>query len=37
MEVHAFNPKTEKAEAGRPLLDHGQPGLCKEFQDSQAT
>jgi hypothetical protein len=31
--VHAFNPSTQEAEAGRGVP--GQPGLQSEFQDSQ--
>jgi hypothetical protein len=33
--VHAFNPSTWEAEAGRFLV-RGQPGLYSEFQDSQS-
>jgi hypothetical protein len=34
--VHAFNPSTWEAEAGRFLSSvRGQPGLQSEFQDSQ--
>jgi hypothetical protein len=32
--VHAFNPSTWEAEAGR-FLSRGYPGLQSEFQDSQ--
>jgi hypothetical protein len=37
MVVHAFNPSTQKAEAGgflRSVLGH--PGLQSDFQDSQS-
>jgi hypothetical protein len=34
MEVHAFNPSTWEAEAGR-FLSSNYPGLQNEFQDSQ--
>jgi hypothetical protein len=34
MVVHAFNPSTWEAEAGR-LLSSGQPGIQSEFQNSQ--
>jgi hypothetical protein len=30
--VHAFNPRTQEAEAGRFLSSGGQPGLQSEFQ-----
>jgi hypothetical protein len=33
--VHAFNPSTWEAEAGRFLSSKSQPGLQSEFQDSQ--
>jgi hypothetical protein len=32
--VHAFNPSTWEADAGR-FLSSGKPGLQSEFQDSQ--
>jgi hypothetical protein len=31
--VHAFNPSTHEAEAGKSV--RGQPGLVSELQDSQ--
>jgi hypothetical protein len=34
MVVHAFNPSTREAEAGR-FLSSSQPGLQSELQDSQ--
>jgi hypothetical protein len=33
--THAFNPSTWEAEAGRFLSLRPQPGLQREFQDSQ--
>jgi hypothetical protein len=33
--AHTFNPSTREAEAGRVLSIQGQPGLQREFQDSQ--
>jgi hypothetical protein len=33
--VHAFNPSTREAEAGRFLI-RGQPGIQSEFQDNRA-
>lgn len=33
--VHACNPNTPKAEAGKSPWDQGWPGLKREFQDSQ--
>jgi hypothetical protein len=33
MVAHAFNPSTQKAEAGR-FLSSSQPALQSEFQDS---
>ena len=33
--AHIFNPSTWEAEAGRSLRVRGQPGLQREFQDSQ--
>jgi hypothetical protein len=33
--VHAFNPSTWEAEAGRFFLIWGQPGLQSKLQDSQ--
>ena len=34
--AHTFNPSTREAEAGRVLSIQGQPGLQREFQDSQS-
>ena len=34
MVVHAFNPSTWEAEAGRSLCVQGQPGLQSQFQAS---
>ena len=34
--VHTFNPCPWEAEAGRPLLVGGQPGLQSDFQDSDS-
>ena len=34
--VHTFNPSTREAEAAGSLRVWGQPGLQREFQDSQA-
>jgi hypothetical protein len=33
--AHAFNPSNSEAEASGCLRVQGQPGLHKEFQDSQ--
>jgi hypothetical protein len=35
--VHAFNPKTQEAEAGSFLSVLGQNGLQRELQDSQGS
>jgi hypothetical protein len=35
MVAHAFNPSTQKAEAGGSLSVQNQPGLQIKFQDSQ--
>ena len=35
MEAHTFNPSIWKAEASESLWVQGQPGLQREFQDSQ--
>lgn len=33
--MHAFNPSTQKVEAGEALSVEGQPSLQNEFPDSQ--
>lgn len=35
MMTHHFSPSTQEAEASRSLQVQGQPGLHREFQDSQ--